>query len=177
MTWKSHKLFITLLGILVLSLCGYSLFTSGKKVFAIDGVNEHHPFTVDYSVYGTMIYVDKQFSKLHIKEMSYECEGNTRIFLKDQHYSYDYLDGVYIEEHSKQVLGYFNQINPKKWFKYKKIGDMFKFTLKIRYSFDNEPENTQISEFEVNIYKEEHVSFLGWSLMEWIILFFFGATI
>lgn len=162
------------LGVLLLSLCGYSLFTLGKKKIVVRAVNEHHPFTVSYQINGAIIFVNTHFQNLHINELSYEWDGNTLFILKDQHYSC-YYQGCGHEK--KYSLGHFTQINPRKWFRYKKFGDTFKFTLKVRYSFDNEPENTQISEFEVNVDKEKKVTFLGWSLMEWVILFFFGATI
>ena len=107
--------------------------------------------------------------------MLYKWEGNTGIMSKGQHYilgvnSYDSLDGKYMCQ-----VGRLDNIDPIKMFHGKKVGDEFKFYLKIGYSFDDEPENTQILEYNVKIYTGRHNAPI-WNLLLALLMLIFGTA-
>jgi len=112
------------------------------------------------------IFVNKPYNFLHIKEMSCEWDGNMYIFLKKQHFrlskeGFDSMDNWYLYS----WLNYFFEFNPEKLFTDKKPGDEFKLYLTLVYSFDDEPENTQILEYNVKVLKGRYVSFfIGWGV-------------
>jgi hypothetical protein len=99
---------------------------------------------------------NKQYKILRIKRMSYKWEGNTGDFLKGDGYYEGQL--CVIDALSKD--GYYGydpfyplEFNPEKLFKGKKNGDKFKFYLTVVYSFDGEPDITQVFEYDAVVQK------------------------
>jgi hypothetical protein len=110
------------------------------------------------------IFINNPYKILHIKEMKYEWEGNTGVFLKDKNFD---LPNFNIPSENGWYwihgIGVFFKVNFEKVFKGKKPGDEFLFTLILVYSFDDEPENTQVLEYNVVTFKGEYISlFMGW---------------
>ena len=107
------------------------------------------------------IFVNKPYRVLHIKEMKYEWENNTGIFFENR--SFELPVRYYITQNDWYWLGgiadFFN-INFEKIFKGKKQGDKFLFRLIIIYSLDDEPENTQVLEYNVTAIKGEYINYL-----------------
>jgi hypothetical protein len=109
----------------------------------------------------TATSTNKQYKILRIKRISYEWEGNTGDFLIGDGYYEGQLsvnksfskDGYYMYD-----FFYFLEFNPEKLFKGKEIGDEFKFYLTIVYSFDDEPNFTQIIEYNASVTKGEYWS-------------------
>jgi hypothetical protein len=162
---KKYILLIAFFVVLALSLWGLSLIPLAEGHFILDPMNKHtRPFTNFRFYYPTEIHVKEQYQKLHIKEMSYELKGKAGISLKDKSWDnlytdnekrtynfYDSLTGEYrfilfgIDQHIRK------NVKLNKLFKGKKHGDIFKYTVKIVYSLDDEPESTQIIEHNVKV--------------------------
>jgi hypothetical protein len=162
---KKHILLAVSLGVLALSLWGFSLipWVEGEEYFS--PVDKHaRPFTPYSFYYPKTIQVKEQYQKLHIKEMSYEWEGDAGIFLKDKSWDslytknkkltynfYDSLTGEYtyrlfeIEQYISEDVDF------NKFFKGKKRRDVFRYTVTIVYSLDDEPESTQVLEYNTEI--------------------------
>jgi len=107
--------------------------------------------------FATTIFVNKPYDTLHIKEMSYEWEGNTGVFVKEQNFKI--FTNRYVTNDNwywYNKLGGLPDVNFEKLFRNKKIGDEFKFSLKFVYSFDEEPENLQCLDYNVEVYKGEY---------------------
>jgi hypothetical protein len=183
---KKHILLIAFLGVSALHLW----WPWVECHYRIKAVNEHaRPFTANscpYSSYHPIqIHVEEQYQKLHIKEMSYEREGKTGILLKDKSYELytedwklklryaynpdkcDSIGGNYIFNLLEIKQHVRENVNVDKLFKGKKRGDEFKYTVKIVYSLDDEPESTQIMEYNVEVLKGRYRAFLTEILM-WI---------
>jgi hypothetical protein len=171
---KKHILLIAFLGVLALSLRGLSLIPWVEGHYHFELVNKPAlPFTF-FSYYPKEIYVKEQYQKLHIKEMSYEWEGNTGIFLKDKSWDslytknskwyynfYDSLTGEYLYRLSEIDQHIKESVNFDKFFKGKKRGDVFKYTVKVVYSLDDEPESTQVIEYNVKVTSGKYMATLS----------------
>jgi hypothetical protein len=163
---KKHILLVVSLGVLALSLWGFSLIPWVEGSYRFEPVNKlSRPFPNFHSIYPREIYVKEQYQRLYIKEMSYELDGRSGVFLEDKSYElytedwgryfkayrYDSLTGEYrfaltgIDRHIRE------NINNKKLFKGRKRGDVFRYTVKITYSLDDEPESTQILEHNIKV--------------------------
>lgn len=109
------------------------------------------------------IFVNKPYSVLHIKEMKYEWDDNTGIFLKDR--SFNLPANNYVARNGWYWLGGipdFFHVNFEKIFKGKKADDEFLFKLILVYSFDEDHESTQVLEYKVTTLKGKYVSpFMG----------------
>jgi hypothetical protein len=161
---RNHILLVVSLGVLALGLWGFSLIPWVEGIVHFEPVDKHaRPFSTE-PYYPRDIFVKEQYQKLHIKEMSYEWEGNTGIFLKDKSWDslytknekrtynfYDSLTGEYtyrlfeIEQYISEDVDF------NKLFKGKKRGDVFRYTVTVVYSLDDEPESTQILEYNVEV--------------------------
>jgi hypothetical protein len=115
------------------------------------------------------IFVNKPYKILHINELRYEWEDNNGIFSKGQ--SIGMAVDRYVAKDGWYWYGWlgdlfecdFFECNPEKLFTGKELGDEFKLRLELVYSFDDEPENMQILEYNVEVYKGEYESpFFGW---------------
>ena len=109
------------------------------------------------------IFVNTPYKVLYVKEMSYDWEGNKGVFLREK--SFELPVDSYIVQNGWYWLGgvgdFFNT-NFEKIFEDKKPGDKFLFKLALSYSFDDEPEQTQVLEYNVTTMKGEYVSpFMG----------------
>ena len=170
-------LYTMLFGLLVLCVCGRSCMPGvfyPKKQFWFENVDEGSPISISVvsgpglnsfkkCFLGTT-FTDRRYKVVRIKKISYEWEDNIGNFLKKNEYYRFRLTGYKTDLKDGWYIGYtpdFSGFNPEKLFKGKKIGDVFKFDLKVVYSFDDEPENIQILEYNVNVTKGEYRSF--WS--------------
>jgi hypothetical protein len=145
-----------------------------KKQFWFENVDEGFPISISFvpgpgmnsfkkCFLGTT-FTDRRYKVVRIKKISYEWEDNIGNFLKKNEYYRFRLTGYKTDLKDGWYIGYtpdFSGFNPEKLFKGKKIGDVFKFYLNVVYSFDDEPENIQILEYNVNVTKGEYRSF--WS--------------
>ncbi|MDR2728043.1 MAG: hypothetical protein LBB56_02840 [Chitinispirillales bacterium] len=159
----------------------YSIYEEGQSPDnALDrlsaGASYHQTFTIAITGQGLnnsfkkiflpTILVNKPYEVLHIKEMSYEWEGNAGIFFEEHSFrlsvdEYVTQDGWYWYQYRESDN--FFEIDFEKLFNGKEIGDEFKFRLKLVYYFDNESENTQFLEYDVKVHKGEYTSpFFGW---------------
>jgi hypothetical protein len=175
MTRNGHL--ITRKDILLITFVGISPLVLGLGLCLIHWVEGYFDFCpvdadcrpfIASRYYPNDIRVNKQYQKLHIKEMSYEWEGkgngNTGIFLKDKSWdslytknqkrSYNFYDSL-TGEYTYHLFGIDQlieeNVNIAKFFKGKKRGDEFKYTVTVVYSLDNELENTQIIEQYVKV--------------------------
>jgi len=104
------------------------------------------------------IFVQSPYEVLHVREMSYEWEGNTGTFIKDK--SFQLAVNSYVTNGEWYWLGGirdFHRINFGKLFRGKEVGDKFMFTITLVYSFDGGPENTQILEYKVTAIRGEYM--------------------
>ena len=115
-----------------------------------------------YNFY-TRIFVNKPYRVLHIKEMKYEWENNKGVLLKDR--SFDLFVSQYVHNEQNDwywlagigIRGFFHfKVNFEKIFKGKESGDEFLFRLILIYSFDDDPENTQVLEYNVTAVKGKY---------------------
>jgi len=94
--------------------------------------------------------------------MKYEWENNAGMFLEGE--SLELPVANYVAQNGWYWLGegvdFFN-VNFEKIFEGKKPGDEFLFRLTLIYSLDDEPENTQVLEYNVTALKGkyEHLLF------------------
>jgi hypothetical protein len=150
--------------------------------FHFEPVNIYaRPFVAE-RYYPRHIFVKEQYQKLHIKEMSYEWEGNTGIFLKDKSWDslytknekrtykfYDSLTGEYryslfgIEQYVSE------NIDTWKVFKGKRNKFVFRYTVTVIYSLDDEPESTQILEYNVRMLMGKW-EMMPFHLLAWVFL-------
>jgi hypothetical protein len=110
------------------------------------------------------IFVNKPYNVLHIKELRYEWEGNRGVFAKER--SIRIAADRYTTKNGWYWYGWlgnffecdFFKCNFEKLFVGKEPGDVFKLRLELEYSFDDEPENMQILEYNVKVFKGEYIS-------------------
>lgn len=105
------------------------------------------------------IFVKKPYKEFYLHEMRFEYDNNNDIVLTDKLFS---LPDEYIAKNGwfwKGGIGKdFFYINFEKLFKNKKPGDKFLFKIILRYSFDREPEISQVLEYTVTVIKGEYIS-------------------
>ena len=108
------------------------------------------------------IFINKPYKSLYIKEMSYEYDNGKGkgIFLSDKTFKipideYLFFNGWYWGNSLGEP---FFEVNFEKVFIDKKPGDEFDFKLALIYSFDEEPEETQIFNYNVTAIKGEYTS-------------------
>ncbi len=104
------------------------------------------------------IFVNVPYKKLHIKEMSYTYDCENGIILSDKSFNipgFKTQNGWYLAGGIGKPLC---RVNFEKIFKGKEVGDTFNFSLKIVFSFDDEPLQTQILEYKVVTVKNRYVS-------------------
>ena len=106
------------------------------------------------------IFVNKPYRVLHIKEMKYEWENNTGVFLKDRSFEIPVSDYLHNTQTGWYWLGGLGgrlpEVNLEKIFKGKKPDDTFLLKLTLVFSFDDESENTQVLEYNVTVEKGEY---------------------
>jgi hypothetical protein len=86
--------------------------------------------------------------------MIYEWDGNTRIQVKNR--TYKLLVDYYVTNNEWYWLSVgvnFGKVYFGRVFKRKEPGDEFLFKLKLVYSFEDEPENTQVLNYRVKVTK------------------------
>ena len=109
--------------------------------------------------FDTVIFINKPYRVLHIKEMKYEWENNTGVFLEDRSFELSVINGVAQNGwYWLRIQSDFFNVNFEKIFKGKKPGDKFLFRLTIIYSLDDELENTQVLEYNVTALKGKYFS-------------------
>jgi hypothetical protein len=103
------------------------------------------------------LFAKKPPEVLHIKKIAYEWEGGTGIFSRRKSYKLAPADRWFTN--GEWYIGYVSQcfpaVNFSRVFKGKEPGDEFLFRLTIVYSFDDEPENTQVLEYNVEVREYE----------------------
>jgi len=104
------------------------------------------------------VFANKPYKVLHIKEMKYEWENNTGIFLKDKDFELT-IENTYNAQNDWYLLEGLGgrrglpEINFEKIFIGKKPDDKFLFRLILVYTFDDGHENTQVLEYNVTVVK------------------------
>jgi len=102
------------------------------------------------------IFVDEPYKMLNVKELSYTWQEGEGVFYTDKVFEiggYLSANGWYWTQKLGEPL---YRMNFEKIFKNKKPGDTFWFTLKIVFSFDDGPEQTQILEYNVVTVKKKY---------------------
>lgn len=109
----------------------------------------------------TTVFVDKPYENLLIHELSCLYEGEHKILARNLQFhlnSETYrTDGLW---YWKPGLGRpIHRINFGRFFRGKEPGDVFPFTLIIRFSLDDEPIREQVTVYTATVYKNRYIPF------------------
>jgi len=109
------------------------------------------------------IFVSKPYDTLYVKEMKYEYDNNTGIFIDNKIYKINTDSYITFDDwYWIRGIGDFLDVKFEKIFFNKKPGDKFAFKITIIYSFDNTVEQVQVLEYDVVATKGTYTSlFMG----------------